>query len=67
MMVMKFNQHQIECLSKYFADTSKIIAASSVVGFFIPTANTPITLPTFTLGFLISLIFLILSIHLLKN
>jgi len=31
-MVMKSNQHQIENLSKYFADTSKIIAASSVVG-----------------------------------
>ena len=64
---MKLNKEQIETLSKYFADMSKIIAASSVIGFFIPPANIPVTIQTFIFGFSLAVISLILSIYLLKN
>ena len=38
-IVMHLNKIQIEAISKFFADLSKILFASAVVGFFIPESS----------------------------
>lgn len=47
---MQFNQEQIDTLAKYFSDLSKILFGSTVLGFFIPSAETQITLSMFIVG-----------------
>ena len=63
---MKFNRNQLEALSKYFADLSKILVASAVIGFFIPSREAIITLPVFSFGALVAVLCLVLSVNLLK-
>lgn len=64
---MKFNQRQIDILSKYFSDLSKILIASTVIGFFVPVGVGPITMPVFLIGSATALFCLILSIKLVKK
>mgnify|MGYP001573244506 CR=1 FL=1 len=63
---MTLNEKQIESLSGYSADISKILAASVVIGFFVPIGVGPITLPVFLIGSLITVLFLLMSIYILK-
>jgi len=64
---MRFNRNQFEALSKYFSDLSKILVASAVIGFFIPSREAIITLPIFTTGSLVAILCLVLSLNLLKD
>jgi len=64
---MKLSRVQLEALSKYFSDLSKILVASAVIGFFIPSREGIITLPIFTVGSLVAVLCLILSLNLLKD
>ncbi|MEK7542410.1 MAG: hypothetical protein AAB524_01785 [Patescibacteria group bacterium] len=63
---MALNEKQIENLSGYSADISKILAASVVIGFFIPVGVGPITLPAFVVGSAVTIFFLLISIYILK-
>jgi hypothetical protein len=47
---MQLNRTQLELVSKYLSDVSKILVASTVIGFFVPASNAPVTLPIFLLG-----------------
>lgn len=60
---MWLTEHRIEILSRYFADISKIIFASAVIGFFIPTGG-HIPFPVFIGGFIAAIGFLIFSLAL---
>lgn len=62
---MRLNSEQVTTISRYFADFSKILIGSVVIGFFIPT-DAPIPFQTFTAGLGIAIASLILSIRMLK-
>jgi len=64
---MRLNKLQIEAISKFFADLSKILFASAVVGFFIPGSSGYVNMSVFIFGSLFSLGLFILSIALLKS
>lgn len=61
---MGFNEKQLGSLSRYLSDLSKILVASTVIGFFVPT--TGITLPVFIFGFVSAMLSLLASIELIK-
>ncbi len=63
---MHFTNSQIGLLSKYLSDLSKILVASVVIGFFVPTGAGPITLPVFLGGTMTAVVCLILSVRLAK-
>ena len=63
---MRLNSGQIDTLSKYFADVSKILVGSAVIGFFVPSGVGPITLPVFIGGAVAALAFLSIGIRLAK-
>ena len=63
---MKWNEGQFDLLSHYFADISKILFASVVLGFLVPIGVGPITLPIFFIGSGVAIVCLVLSIHLRK-
>jgi hypothetical protein len=62
----KLTNLQIEALSKYFVDLSKILFASAVVGFFIPGYSGEISILTFVLGALFSVGLVLLGILIIK-
>ena len=62
---MRFTQDQLDILSKYFADLSKILVASAVIGFFVPSGAI-ITLPVFIGGTVAAIGCLVFSIQLIK-
>lgn len=64
-MLSRLSENQIEVLSKYFSDVSKIILASTVITFFVP-GDVLVSLPVFLLGFMASIGFLILSVYIIK-
>lgn len=59
---MEFNERQTDLLAKYFADLSKILVASTVIVFFVPTGVGPITITVFLGGFISAIGFLIFSV-----
>ena len=63
---MRFNRDQIDILSKYLADLSKILFGSTVLGFFLTPSFGPITLPVFIFGCFATMSCLIFSVRLLK-
>lgn len=63
---MRLNRNQIEALSKYFTDLSKILVASTVIAFFVPTGTGQVTLPIFITGLMTAIASLIFSIRLLR-
>lgn len=63
---MRLNQNQIEILSKYFSDLSKILVASTVIGFFVPVGAEPVTLPVFGTGLITAVACLVFSIRLAR-
>lgn len=64
---MNLNKEQVDVLSKYFADISKIIVASTVIGFFIPTGIGLVTFPVFAMGLISAIACLVFSLQLNKN
>lgn len=64
---MRLNKEQLDILSHYFADLSKILFASTVVSFFLPQENPGITLTIFLTGTAITAFFIVLSMLLLKT
>ncbi len=64
---MELNRDQVVTLAKYFADLSKILVATTVIGFFVPSGVGPIDIPTFTFGSLTAAACLILSVRLLQS
>lgn len=61
---MQFSTGQIDTLSRYFADVSKILVGSAVVGFFVPSGAEPVTTLVFATGTAIAIACLIISIKL---
>lgn len=61
---MHLNKDQIDILTKYFADLSKILFASTVVGFFVPAGIGPIHFSVFLGGSFAATIFVIFSLRL---
>jgi len=59
---MSLSPNQTGALARYFADISKIIVASSVVGFFVPVGSDNITIPVFVGGFIAALCFLLFGV-----
>ena len=64
---MRLNKEQIDILSRYFADISKILVASTVIGFFVPAEQILVTLPVFVMGSISAFVCLAFSIQLTKN
>lgn len=60
--VMKLAREQVDVLSGYFADISKVIAASTVIGFFLPTSSGQITFQTAAIGVGIAVTFIIVAV-----
>lgn len=60
------NKLQLEAVSRFFADLAKILFASAVIGFFIPTASV-VTLPVFIFGGVLAMSLFISSVAILKN
>ena len=63
---MKFSGKQINLLAKYLSDVSKILFASTVVGFFLPTTDGSITIPVFVLGSVVTATSLAFSVRLAR-
>ena len=63
---MQLNKDQLSILARYFADLSKILIASTVIGFFVSSSAAYITAPVFMGGSVIALAFVIFSLNLLK-
>ncbi|MBI3261267.1 hypothetical protein HYZ64_02755 [Candidatus Berkelbacteria bacterium] len=59
---MKLAREQIDVLSNYFADISKVIAASTVIGFFLPTSSGQITFQAAAIGVGIAITFIIVGV-----
>lgn len=64
---MYLNQLQIESISKLLADLAKILFASIIVGFFIPSSSNNVSLIAFISGLVTFVGFFTLSIVLLKT
>jgi len=65
-MNVQLNSHQLDLLSKYFADLSKILIASTVIAYFVPTGIGPITISMFLIGAITAGGFIVLSVQLAK-
>ncbi|OGF73271.1 hypothetical protein A2W54_04635 [Candidatus Giovannonibacteria bacterium RIFCSPHIGHO2_02_43_13] len=63
---MQWNSNQIDILAKYFADLSKVIVISTVIGFFLPIGAALVTAQTFIIGAVSAFVCLFISIKLLK-
>lgn len=63
---MHLNKNQINLLSQYFSDLSKIIFGSAVLGFFLPGIVGAITIPVFWGGIVATVSCLLFSMNLLK-
>ncbi|MEK7208238.1 MAG: hypothetical protein AAB699_01660 [Patescibacteria group bacterium] len=63
---MNLTENQLDSLSKYFADISKLVFAATVLGFFIPIGLYTVTLPEFVIGTLVTVVFLWFSVRLAR-
>ncbi|TSC56560.1 MAG: hypothetical protein Greene071421_135 [Parcubacteria group bacterium Greene0714_21] len=63
---MILNNQQVDALSKYFSDISKILVASTVIGFFVPTAIGSVPFSVFMVGATVAMGTLVISIYLQK-
>ncbi len=64
---MRLSKEQLDLLSKYLSDISKILVASTVVGFFVPAEQTLVTFPVFAMGSISAFVCLAFSIQLTRN
>lgn len=63
---MQLSRDQIVTLSRYLSDISKILFASIVVGFFVPTSVGFVPLSVFLYGLAAALLSLMASLRLVK-
>ena len=63
---MNLTQNQLELLAKYFSDISKILVASTVIGFFVPFDGNFVSIETFLLGFFMAIILIAFSTKIIK-
>ena len=63
---MGLNKEQIGVLSAYLSDMSKILFASTVLGFFVPSIAGSVSLLTFGVGSAIALLCLLVSIDVMR-
>ena len=63
---MRLTKNQIDILSGYFSDISKILVGSAVIGFFVPSGVGPISIPVFIGGSATAVLCLFISIGLIK-
>ena len=61
---MRLNSKQIDTLSRYFADLSKVLFISTVLAFFIPNSFGHVTFVEFFGGSITTLAFLVFSLKL---
>lgn len=65
-MKVKLTSNQLDAVAKYLADISKLVFAASVLGFFLPTGDTPVTVTTFVMGSVVALTTFVSGIYLVK-
>jgi len=65
-MKMPLSRAQVDAVSKYLADISKLIFVAAVLGFFVPMNAYPVPLTTFVLGFVTTLVTFGFSVYLIK-
>jgi hypothetical protein len=63
---MTLTKSQLSLLSQYFADLSKILFGSTVVGYFIPGAGL-VTPPVFLSGVIVGVVCLLISLDLARE
>lgn len=63
---MRLSKEQVDLLARYFSDISKILVASTVIGFFVPGQGL-VTFPVFTMGLISAVACLAFSLQLTKN
>ena len=64
---MRLVKEQVEVLSDYFSDISKIVAGSAVVGFFIPGDHVQVSVRVFGMGVAVSLILLVTAVGIRRS
>jgi hypothetical protein len=65
-MQVKFSQNQLENISRYCSDISKIVVGSVVISFFVQTGNMHVTPLAFVIGVIVSLLLFGFSVILNK-
>jgi len=63
---MGLNKEQMGILSAYLSDVSKILFASTVLGFFVPSVAGSVSLLTFGVGSAIAVLCLLVSIDIMQ-
>jgi len=66
-MTGKLNGEQVESISRFFADVSKLLIASVVIGFFIPNVAGSVDVITFVGGSVLSIVLFTVSVIMLKS
>lgn len=65
-MKIHLTKIQLDVISKYLADISKLVFVGAVLGFFVPIGPQPITVTTFAIGIVIMVATFLFSIQLTK-
>jgi len=65
-MKLHLSKVQLDAVSKYLADISKLIFAGTVLGFFVPIGPQPITISVFIIGIVLTAVSFFFSITLAK-
>lgn len=66
MMKLRLTKIQIDAIAKYLGDVSKLVFAATVLGFLVPTSSTLLSVQTFVLGLVATVLFFVASIYLTK-
>ncbi len=64
---MRLNRYQIELVSKYFADLSKIIIASVVIVYFVPAQGAVVTPLVFLVSIVVAISCILIGVSLSKQ
>jgi hypothetical protein len=64
---MRLTKSQESLLSQYFADLSKILFGSTVIGYFLPNTADLITPSAFLAGVIVGLVCLLISLDLARE
>ncbi len=66
-MTGKLNKEQVESISKFFGDVSKLLIASVVIGFFMPNVAGSVDVITFVGGSILAMVLFTVSVIMLKS
>ena len=64
---MNLDYKQLGVISKYFSDISKILFASTVLGFLIPSESLNISLSVFVGGSIMTVLSIVFSVSIIKQ